>query len=101
MVWKASWDTPRGDGALPSPFVPRAVPSDLDRLFNIEGTLTIFTALVAAFVLIDFPSTSYRWLSQIEARLAEKRMEEDAGVRDEGQTKVKSQRQILVGASTD
>jgi sugar phosphate permease len=101
MVWKVFWGTLRGDGTLPSSFAPRTVRSDLDRLFYIEGALTIFTALVAAFVLPDFPSTSHGWLSPIEVRLAEKRMEEDASVGDEGQTEVKSQRIILVGALTD
>ena len=75
--------------------------SDASRLFYIEGALTVFVALVAAFVLPDFPSTSHHWLSPIEVRLAEKRMEEDASVGDEGQTEVKSQRQILVGTLTD
>ena len=75
--------------------------SDLDRLFFIEGTLTIFVAFIAVFVLPDFPSTSHRWLSPIEARLAEKRMEEDAGVGDEGQTEVKGQKQILLDTLTD
>jgi len=73
----------------------------LNRLFFIEGGLTIFTAFVAIFVLPDFPSTSHRWLSPIEARLAEKRMEEDAGVSDEDQTEVKSQRQTLLDTLTD
>ena len=75
--------------------------SDLDRLFFIEGALTILVALIAAFILPDFPSTSRRWLSPIEARLAEKRMEEDAGVGDEGQTEVKSQVQVLLDALKD
>ncbi|KAF9646956.1 MFS general substrate transporter, partial [Thelephora ganbajun] len=70
-------------------------------LFFIEGALTIFVAFIAAFVLPDFPSTSHNWLSPIEARLAVKRMEEDAGVGDEGQTEVKSQKQILLDALTD
>ena len=75
--------------------------SDLDRLFYIEGALTIFAALIAVFVLPDFPSTSHRWLSPIEVRLAEKRMEEDAGVGDEDQTEDKSQGKILLDALTD
>ena len=85
----------------PPSSIARSVWSDLDRLFFIEGALTIFVALIAVFVLPDFPSTSHRWLSPIEVRLAEKRMEEDAGVGDEGQTEVKSQRQILLDAVTD
>ena len=86
---------------LPSSFKATFTWSELNRLFFIEGALTIFTALIAVFVLPDFPSASHRWLSPIEVRLAEKRMEEDASVGDEGQTEVKSQRQILVGALTD
>ena len=81
--------------------IAKSVWSDLGRLFFIEGALTIFTALVALFVLPDFPSTSHRWLSPIEARLAQKRMEEDAGIGDEGQTEVKSQRQILLDTLAD
>ena len=52
--------------------------SNLDRLFYIEGTLTIFTALITAFVLPGFPSGPRRWLSPIEVRLARERPEEDA-----------------------
>jgi hypothetical protein len=65
--------------------------SNLDRLFYIKGALTMFTVLVATFVLPDFPSTFHRWLSPVEVRLAKKRMEEDAGVGDEGQIQGKSQ----------
>ena len=54
-------------------------------LFFIEGSLTIFVALWAIFILPDFPSTT-RWLSPDERCLAMKRMEEDAGVGDEKQT---------------
>jgi hypothetical protein len=95
------WDTPRGDGMFPPSFPAKVTLSDLDRLFFIEGALTIFVALIAAFVLPDFPSTSHRWLSPIEVRLAEKRMEEDAGVGDEGQTEVKDQGKIVLDALTD
>jgi hypothetical protein len=42
--------------------------SNLDRLFYIESTLTIFTALITAFVLPGFPSGPRRWLSPIEVR---------------------------------
>lgn len=42
-------------------------------------------AIVAIFVLPDFPTTT-RWLSPQERALALKRMEEDAGVGDEQQT---------------
>ena len=101
MAWKAFWDTPHGDGMLPSSFAINSTWSDLGRLFFVEGALTIFTALIAAFVLPDFPSTSHRWLSPIEVRLAQKRMEEDAGVYDEDQAEVKGQGQILLDALTD
>lgn len=86
---------------VPFSFGSEFMRSDLNRLFYIEGALTMFVALIAVFVLPDFPSTSQSWLSPIEARLAEKRMEEDAGVGDEGQTEVKSQKQILFDALTD
>ncbi|KAI0751563.1 MFS general substrate transporter [Daedaleopsis nitida] len=56
-------------------------------LFYIEGALTVFVALCAIFVLPDFPATT-RWLSADEGRLARRRMQEDAGVGDEGETEV-------------
>jgi len=84
-----------------SSFSTKVMLSNLDRLFYIEGSLTVFVALIATFVLPDFPSTSHRWLSPIEVRLAEKRMEEDAGVGDECQTEAKSQRKILLDTLTD
>ena len=101
MVWKVHWDTPRGDGTLPFSLASGTMRSNLDGLFYIEGSLTTFTVLVAAFVLPDFPFTSHRWLSPVEVRLAKKRMEEGAGVGDEGQIEGKSQRQMLVGPLTD
>lgn len=55
-------------------------------LFYIEGALTMFAAFCAIFILPDFPATSHGWLSPLEVRLAEKRMEEDVGVGDEEQT---------------
>ncbi|TCD70425.1 hypothetical protein EIP91_003506 [Steccherinum ochraceum] len=55
-------------------------------LFFIEGALTMFVAACAIFILPDFPATSHTWLSPLEVRLAEKRMEEDVGVGDEAQT---------------
>ncbi|PCH41496.1 MFS general substrate transporter [Wolfiporia cocos MD-104 SS10] len=58
-------------------------------LFYIEGSLTVFFAICAIFILPDFPATTHaRWLSSIEQRLALKRMEEDAGVGDEHETEV-------------
>ena len=56
-------------------------------LFYIEGALTIAVAIIAIFVLPDFPSTTKgKWLTDDERRLAMKRMEEDVGVGDEGET---------------
>ncbi|KAI9001386.1 MFS general substrate transporter [Trametes punicea] len=58
-------------------------------LFYIEGALTVFVALCAAFVLPDFPATTRQWwLSDTERRLAMRRMEEDAGVGDEAETEL-------------
>ncbi|CAE6410787.1 unnamed protein product, partial [Rhizoctonia solani] len=48
-------------------------------LFYVEGAITIAVAILAVFILPDFPSTSNRWLSPTEQRLAELRMVEDAG----------------------
>lgn len=42
----------------------------------------MFFAVVAAFVLPDFPETS-KFLTPLERKLALKRMEEDAGVGDQ------------------
>jgi hypothetical protein len=87
MIWKTFWDAPQGDGTLPW-FAPRTILSNLDRLSYIEDAPTISTTLVAAFVLPDFPSTSsntaHHWLSPIEVRLAEKRMEANACIRFPG-----------------
>ncbi|KAK2466175.1 hypothetical protein APHAL10511_001817 [Amanita phalloides] len=51
-------------------------------LFYIEGSLTIFVAVLAIFILPDFPSTT-RWLTPQERALALKRVEEDVGVSDQ------------------
>jgi len=52
-------------------------------LFFIEGALTIFVAICALFILPDFPSAPCRWLSPLERRLAERRMDEDfVGITD-------------------
>jgi len=53
-------------------------------LFYIEGALTMSTALIALFILPDFPSTT-TWLSPLERRLAEVRMAEDVGETDSEQ----------------
>ncbi|KAF9006428.1 MFS general substrate transporter [Cyathus striatus] len=54
-------------------------------LFFIEGSLTVAIAIIAIFVLPDFPTTT-RWLTPQERALAMRRMEEDAGIGDEEQT---------------
>ncbi|KAG1895797.1 MFS general substrate transporter [Suillus fuscotomentosus] len=54
-------------------------------LFYIEGSLTVTVAIIAVFVLPDFPTTT-KWLTDDERRLALKRMEEDAGVGDQLET---------------
>ena len=69
-------------------------------LFYIEGALTIFVAICAIFILPDFPSTS-RWLSPEEVLLAERRMQEDAGVGDEAETEAQGQWHSLVAAFSD
>ena len=56
-------------------------------LFYIEGALTIFVAVCAMFILPDFPATT-PWLTEEERRLAMRRMEEDTGIGDEGETEV-------------
>ncbi|KAJ7129739.1 MFS general substrate transporter [Mycena epipterygia] len=54
-------------------------------LFYIEGALTVFVAVVAIWVLPDFPATS-KWLTEEERDLALLRMTEDAGVGDQQET---------------
>ncbi|KAF8487565.1 sugar transporter [Gautieria morchelliformis] len=51
-------------------------------LYYIEGSLTIATAIVAIFMLPDFPGNT-KWLSPLERKLAEKRMSEDGGGMDD------------------
>lgn len=54
-------------------------------LFYIEGALTVSVAIIAVFILPDFP-TNTKWLSDDERRLALERMAEDAGVGDQSET---------------
>ncbi|KAK0206439.1 sugar transporter [Desarmillaria ectypa] len=54
-------------------------------LFYIEGSLTVFVAFLAIFILPDFPATT-KWLSPLERQLAIQRMEEDVGVGDQNET---------------
>ena len=71
-------------------------------LFYIEGALTIFFAFCAIFILPDFPNTTRaKWFSEEERRLALRRMEEDVGVGDEGETEPVSQMSGLIMAVTD
>ncbi|KAJ3532449.1 hypothetical protein NM688_g7421 [Phlebia brevispora] len=70
-------------------------------LFYIEGALTIFAATCAIFILPDFPSTSSRWLSPLEVKLSELRMEEDVGVGDESETESGGRAHGLIMAVTD
>ncbi|EKM59844.1 uncharacterized protein PHACADRAFT_158253 [Phanerochaete carnosa HHB-10118-sp] len=70
-------------------------------LFYIEGALTIFAAICAIFILPDFPTTSHRWLSPLEVKLAERRMLEDVGVGDEAETETGGPLHGLLQAITD
>ncbi|KAI4520838.1 MFS general substrate transporter, partial [Schizophyllum commune Loenen D] len=54
-------------------------------LFYIEGALTMAVAVIAIFILPDFPSTT-RWLTPEERALALRRMAEDVGVGDQDET---------------
>ncbi|KAH9077091.1 MFS general substrate transporter [Lactarius deliciosus] len=60
-------------------------------LFYIEGALTILVAILAIFILPDFPNNSH-FLSPEEARLAQLRMLEDVGVSDGEETERKGSR---------
>lgn len=71
-------------------------------LFYIEGSLTVFFAFCAIFILPDFPNTERgRWFSEEERRLALKRMSEDVGVGDEGETEPVSPISGLIMAVMD
>ncbi|KAL2824946.1 major facilitator superfamily domain-containing protein [Aspergillus cavernicola] len=50
-------------------------------LFIIEGAITIFIAMIAVFILPNFPRTT-TWLSEEEKQLAAWRLEEDIGEDD-------------------
>jgi hypothetical protein len=51
-------------------------------LFIIEGSITVFIAILAVLVLPDWPTTT-RWLSETERAVAEWRLIKDAGQVDE------------------
>ncbi|KAI0005089.1 MFS general substrate transporter [Russula compacta] len=61
-------------------------------LFFVEGILTILVAVIAIFVLPDFPRNSHRFLSSEEIRFAELRMREDVGIGDDDETVRKGSR---------
>ncbi|KAH9977701.1 MFS general substrate transporter [Lactifluus volemus] len=61
-------------------------------LFYIEGCLTILVAIMATFVLPDFPENSHHFLSPEETCLAKLRMQEDVGVGDCEETERKDSR---------
>ncbi|EGN93087.1 hypothetical protein SERLA73DRAFT_98475 [Serpula lacrymans var. lacrymans S7.3] len=70
-------------------------------LFYIEGSLTVFVAICAIFILPDFPTTT-RWLTDEERRLAMLRMKEDAaGMGDQDETEQGGQVSGLYLALTD
>ncbi|GFN21282.1 MFS transporter [Aspergillus tubingensis] len=51
-------------------------------IFLIEGSITVFIALCAFFILPDYPSNT-RWLSPVERAVAEWRLVSDSGQIDE------------------
>jgi hypothetical protein len=52
-------------------------------LFFVEGALTVAVAILAIFVLPDFPGSPAAWLTPEERSLAQFRMKEDADAADE------------------
>ncbi|RDB22566.1 hypothetical protein Hypma_010249 [Hypsizygus marmoreus] len=52
-------------------------------LFFIEGSSTILVAILAIFILPDFPENTTGWLTEAERALALHRMVEDAGADEE------------------
>ncbi|KAN0126765.1 MFS general substrate transporter [Russula decolorans] len=61
-------------------------------LFYIEGALTMLVAVIAVFVLPDFPQNSHWFLTSEEMRLAELRMQEDVGMDDSDGAQCKGSR---------
>ncbi|OXV11883.1 hypothetical protein Egran_00360 [Elaphomyces granulatus] len=57
-------------------------------IFLIEGSITVFVAFCAIFILPDYPSTT-RWLSSTERAVAEWRLVNDVGQLDEDDGKWK------------
>ena len=79
---KGSWDTQHGGPSLKCRSKRALIVIRSRWLFFIEGVLTIVVAIIAVFVLPDFPQYSYRFLSPEEMRLAKLRMQEDVGIGD-------------------
>ncbi|KUJ22567.1 major facilitator superfamily transporter [Mollisia scopiformis] len=50
-------------------------------LFIIEGSITVFVSICAAFIIPDFPHTT-KWLSQEERAIATKRLQHTSGSHD-------------------
>lgn len=75
----AAW---RWDLRIRSPLCLNVFSPPIRWLFYIEGALTIAIAVVAIFVLPDFPATT-KWLTPQERALALKRLEEDVGPSDQ------------------
>ncbi|KIM96487.1 hypothetical protein OIDMADRAFT_33131 [Oidiodendron maius Zn] len=65
-------------------------------LFIVEGTITVFVAFCAFFIIPDFPRTT-RWLTEEEKQLAAWRLDEDIGADDWVNSK---QQTFLYGAKS-
>ena len=91
MGCRGSWATQPG-GQSPSHEFPSLIDLHLRWLFYIEGTLTILVAILAIFVLPDFPNNTHSFLSPEEMRLAQLRMLEDVGVSDDDENEWKGSR---------
>ncbi|KAF7352831.1 MFS general substrate transporter [Mycena venus] len=68
-------------------------------LFFIEGGATVAVAILAMFILPDFPENSSNWLSPAEQSLAMRRMAEDAGMDDDPDSKHKSTTGLFMALS--
>jgi len=69
-------------------------------LFYVEGSLTILVAFLSMFILPDFPANS-NWLSPMERRLAERRLEEEVGIKDNEASERAGQTGGLIMAFSD
>ncbi|KAF8195947.1 MFS general substrate transporter [Mycena galopus ATCC 62051] len=68
-------------------------------LFFIEGGATVVVAILAMFILPDFPENSSNWLSPAEQSLAMRRMAEDAGTDEYPDAKHKSTAGLFMAIS--